>query len=205
MLIIAHHHRAPNQTIQQSLCLFTCDPARHNLKQMNVGLCSTSRFSDLRPGQDQYARVHLRIRQSRWKQPKSGHVKRKHRAKQAANTFHRLWIQTENKRKWVKEKKRTWRLIQQNCVGEGRLQSLMLRCAPPVDPDGKKQLQLFLYQRAKGYCFILLKYVEKINFLMYYFGYCSIIITSLKGLLSRFSVSSWQELTGIIMPLTQTQ
>lgn len=40
---------------------------------------------------------------------------------------------------------------------------------------------------------------------MCYFGYCSIIIYYFPlGLLARFSILGWQDITGIIMPLTQT-
>lgn len=153
LLIIVHHHRAPNQTIQQNLCLFTCDPARHNLWQMNVGLCSTSRLSDLRPERDQYARVHLRIRGSRWKQPKSRRVKRKHGAERAADTFDRLWFRLRTRGSGWKEKKKTWQLIEQNCVGEERLWFLMLRCAPPVDPDGKNNFSFFSIRGLKVIAF----------------------------------------------------
>lgn len=87
--------------------------------------------------------------------------------------------------------------------GGGEALVLDAALCTPCGSWWKKQLQFLLYQRAKGYCFLLLKYVEKhlsyvlfwILFNHYYFPL---------GLWARVSVLGWQDITGIIMPLTQT-
>lgn len=66
----------------------------------------------------------------------------------------------------------------------------------------KKQLQFLLYQRAKGYCFLLLKYEKHLSYVLFWILFNHYYFPL--GLLDRFSVLGWQDITGIIMPLTQT-